>query len=99
MWRKQLDALDHRLSPVIVEPVFARLEAGYDQMLSCQRMLGRMLTRRTVTASDVSTLGAPAEMKPPASRRRQAFDTSLATWPRSWIDPAVIFLHFDASFR
>src|ERR1700752_2490652 len=47
-----------------------------------------MLTRRTVTASDVPTLRTPAEVKPPTSRRRQAFHTSVATWFGSGIDSA-----------
>jgi len=98
-WWKQLHTLDHPPFLVIVEPALTRFETGYDRMPCCRRMLGGMLTRRTVTASDVPTLRAPTEMKPPASPRRQAFDTSVATWFRSGIDPGVIFLHFDASFR
>ena len=85
MRRKQLFALDHPLLLVVVEPILARLEAGDDRVPGCRRMLGRMLAGRTVAASDVPTLRTPAEMKPPAIRRRQAFHTSIAAWFRSEI--------------
>ena len=99
MRRKQLHASDHRPLLVIVEPVLTRLKAGYDRMPRRRRMLRCMLTRRTVTATDVSTFRTSAEMEPPAFRRRQAFHTSLATWSRGEIDSAQIILHFDCSFR
>src|SRR5271155_4209988 len=54
-----------------------------------------MLTRRTVTASDVPTLRTPAEMKPPTFRRRETLHTTITSWSRSQINSAVIFLHFD----
>ena len=94
---KQFHTLDrdHALLLVIVEPVFARLKAGNDRMPCCGRMLGCMLTRRTVTATDVPTLRTAAEMKPPAIPRRQAFDTSLAAWIRRGINPGQIILHID----
>ena len=53
---------------VIVEPIRTRLEAGNDRMPCFRRMLGRMLARRTVAATDVPTLRTPTEMKPPAFR-------------------------------
>jgi hypothetical protein len=99
MWRKQFHTFDHPLLLVIEEPALTRFKAGYDRMPCCRRMLGCMLTRRTVTASDVPTLRTPAEMKPPTFRRRQAFYTSVATWFRSRIKSAVILLHFECSFR
>ena len=99
MRRKQFRAIDHPLLLVIVEPILTRLEAGNNRMPRRRRMLRRMLIRRTVTAPDVSTLGTAAEMKPPTFRRRQAFHTPVATWFRSRVDSAVIFLHFEFSFR
>ena len=66
MWRKQLRTLDHPPLLVIVEPILTRLEAGDDRMPGCRGMLGRMLARRTVAATDVPTLRTPTEMKPPA---------------------------------
>jgi hypothetical protein len=68
MRRKQLHTFDHRLRRVIVEPILARLEAGDDRMPCGCRMHGCMLIRRTVTATDVPTLRAPAKMKPPIFR-------------------------------
>jgi len=96
---KQLHTLhrDHGLLLVIVKPILTRFEAGDDRMPCRCGMLGRMLIGRTVTASDVPTLGTPAEMKPPTFRRRQALHTPVATWLRSEVDSAVIFLHFVSS--
>jgi hypothetical protein len=88
------EATSHpRSSPalVIVEPILTRLEAGNDRMPCRRRMLGCMLARRTVAASDVPALRTPAEMKPPTSRRRQAFHTPIAAWFRSGVDSALIF--------
>src|SRR5208282_1205783 len=99
MRRKQLHTLDHPLLLVIVEPVLARLETGNDRMPCRCRMLGCMLTRRTVTASDVPTLRTPAEMKPPTFRRRQAFHTPIAARLRSGVDSAQTFFHLRFSFR
>jgi len=99
--RKQLHTLarDHALLLVIVKPILTRLEAGNDRMSCRCRMLGCMLTWRTITASDVPTLGTPTEMKPPTFRRCKAFHTSVATWFRSEIKSALILLHFDFSIR
>jgi len=60
-------------------------------------MLGCVLARRTVAASDVPALRAPAEMKPPTFRRCQAFHTPVAARLRSGVDSAPTFLHFDLS--
>jgi hypothetical protein len=68
MWRKQLHTLNHPLLLVIEEPILTRLETGNDRMPCRRRMLGCMLARRTVTASDVPTLCTPTEMKPPIFR-------------------------------
>ena len=97
--RKQLHTVDHPLLLVIVEPVLTRLEAGNDRMPRRRRMLRCMLARRTVAASDVPTLRTAAQMKPPTIRRRQALNASVATRSRSGINSALIFLHFDSSFR
>ena len=99
MRRKQLHTLDHPLLLVIEEPGLTRLKAGYDRMPGCRRMLGCMLIRRTVAASDVSTLRTSAEMKPPIFRRCQAFHTPIATRLRGGVDSAPIFFHFSSPFR
>ena len=95
--RKQLRTLDHRLFPVIVKPIFTGLEAGNDRVPCLRGMLGCMLARRTIAASDVSALRAPAEMKPPTFGRSQAFHTPGAARFRSGIDSALISLHLDLS--
>ena len=61
-------ALDHPLLLIIIKPILTRLEAGNDRMPGCSRMLGRMLARRTVAATDVPAFGTSAEMKPPTFR-------------------------------
>src|SRR5277367_5004557 len=94
MRRKQRHTLDHPLLLVIVEPILTRFEAGNDRMPCRRRMLGCMLTWRTVTASDVPTLRAAAEMKPPTFRGCQAFHTSVAAWLRSGVDSAQALFHF-----
>src|SRR5579863_6859034 len=99
MRREQLRTFDHPLPLVVVEPILTRLEAGYDGMPRRRRMFGCMLTRRTVTASDMSTLRASTEMKPPALRRRQAFYTSVATGFRCRVDSAPLVFHFTLSSR
>src|SRR5579863_7724978 len=98
MWRKQLHTLDHPPLLVIVEPILTRLEAGNDRMPCRCRMLGRMLARRTVAATDVPTLRTPAEVKPPTFRRRQAFHTPIATRLRCGVYPAQTLFHFRFSF-
>jgi hypothetical protein len=97
MRRKQPRTLNHLPLFVIVEPILTRLEGGNDWMPRCRGMLRSMLTRRAVAASDVPALGTPAEMKPPTFRRRQAFHTPIAAWPRSGVDSALISLHFNIS--
>jgi hypothetical protein len=79
MRRKQLHALDHPPLLEVVEPILTRLETDDDRMPCRCRMLGCMLARRTVAATDAPALRAATEMKPPTFRRRQAFHTPIAT--------------------
>src|SRR5580700_6905702 len=97
MPRKQLHTLAHPLLLVIEEPILTRLEAGNDRMPCRCRMLGCMLARRTVAATDVPTLRTPAEVKPPTFRCRQAFHTPIATRLRSGVDSAQTLFHFRFS--
>src|SRR5580700_4580865 len=99
MRRKQFHTFNHPLLLVIVEPVLTRLEAGNDRMPRCRCMLGCMLTRRAVTASDVATLRTSTEMKPPTFRGRHTFHTPIATRLRSRVDSAQTLFHFRISFR
>src|SRR6478736_1705494 len=99
MRREQLRSLDHPLLLVILlfvieEPVLTGLEAGNDRMPSRCRMLGYVLARRTVTATDVPTLRTPAEMKPPTFRGRQTFHTPIATRFRSRVNSTQTLFHF-----
>ncbi len=95
--RKQLRTLD--LSPrlVVIKPVLTGLKTGDDRMPCLCRMPGCVLARRAVAAADVPTLRTAAEVKPPTVRGRQAFHAPIATWLRSGINSAVIFLHCDFS--
>lgn len=68
MRRKQRRTLNHRVPLVIKKPIFTWLKAGNDRMPGCRRMLGGMLARRTVAATNVPTLRTPAQMKPPSVR-------------------------------
>jgi len=92
--RRQFHTLDHPLRLVIKEPLLTRLKAANDRMPRLGRMLGCMLVRRTVATSDVPTLRAPAEMKPPGVTGRQTLHASVAAWFRSRIDFGVMSLHF-----
>jgi hypothetical protein len=96
--RKQFRALDHPPRLVIVEPVLTRLKAGDDRMPGRRRMLRCMPTWRAIAASDVPTLGAPAEMKPPTPRGRQALHAPVAARFRSRIDSAGMSLHLGCAF-
>ena len=103
MRREQLRTFDHPLLLVILlfvieEPILTGLEAGNDRMPCCRRMLGCMLARRTVTATDVPTLRTPAEMKPPTFRGRQTFHTPIATRFRSGVNSMQTLFHFRFSF-
>ena len=97
MRRNQLRTVERLARLVTVEPILTRLEAGDDRMPRLCRVPGCMLARGAVTATDVSALRAPAEMKPPTFRRRQAFYTPFTAWLRSGVDPALISVHFDLS--
>jgi hypothetical protein len=58
----------HKLfASVVVEPIFARLEAGNDRVVAPSSVGGRVLARGVVAASDVAALGAASQMEPPAS--------------------------------
>src|SRR5271166_6475978 len=97
MRRNQLRTVERLARLVTVEPILTRLEAGDDRMPRLCRVPGCMLARGAVTATDVSALRAPAEMKPPSIRRRQAFHAPVAARFRSRVDSAPTIPHFDFS--
>ena len=94
---EQLRTFDHRLLLVILllvveEPILTGLEAGNDGMSSRCRMLGCMLARRTVTATDVPTLRTSAKMKPPIAGG-QTLHASGAAWRNVGVNACNLFLH------
>ena len=65
---KQLHTFDHPLLLVIEEPILTWFEAHNDRMSGRGRMLGRMLARRAIAASDVAALRTPPKVRPPTFR-------------------------------
>ena len=64
-------------------------------------MLGCVLARRSIAATDVPALGAAPQVQPPAAAR-QALDAAIATWFYRGIDSpsvSVAFLHGVWPFR
>lgn len=64
---EQFHPPDDFLLFVIVEPVLKRFEACHNGMTAGLGVFFCMLVRRTVTASDVTALGAPTQMEPPSA--------------------------------
>lgn len=52
---------------IVEEPVFAGFETTDDRVAGGSFMSRRVLGRRVIAAADVSALGAPAKMQPPAA--------------------------------
>src|SRR5271165_7046431 len=71
----ELRAGDVFLGAIVVEPLLTRLEAHDNGVTRSGIVFRRMLSRRTITAADVTAFGASAKMQPP-SAPRQAFDAS-----------------------
>ena len=88
----QLRTVKSFLRSVVVEPIFAGLEAVDDRVAGGLVMLGGMLAGRTIAAADVTTFGASAQVQPP-SARRQTFDATCAAWFRIQIDSFSFILH------
>jgi len=66
--RKQFHTVDHPLFLVIEEPILTGFEAHSNRVSGRRRMLGRMLARRAIAASDVPAFRTPPEVKPPTFR-------------------------------
>ena len=90
--RLQLHSPHNLLFFVVVEPSLERFIAGYDRVAGLSGMFSCMSLGRTVTASNLSTLCAPAQMKPP-SAIGQALFTTVSTWLRASIDPSIWSIH------
>jgi hypothetical protein len=66
----------------VEEPVFAGFEAADDRVAGGLGMRCGMLARRVVAAPDMTALGAPAKMQPPASAGLAFHATGPAGWNR-----------------
>jgi hypothetical protein len=71
-WR-QMIAVDHLFSPVVVEPSLPGLKTGDDWMSRFLKVFCRVLVGRAVATSDVPTLRASAQMKPPFAGSKALF--------------------------
>src|ERR1700730_15485975 len=83
--RDQLGAVEILLGGVVKEPVFVRLVALHDRVPRVGRMVTGVLRWGRVTASDVSTTRAAAQMEPPTIAG-DAFDTSRTAGRCCWIN-------------
>jgi hypothetical protein len=90
--RREAWALEHLLVGVIVEPRFARFEAGDDGVAGGVEMVGRVLAGGTVATADVTALGAASQVKPPPSAG-ETFDTTSSARLRFRIDARAMFCH------
>ena len=77
---------------IVVKPLLARLEARDDRVTGGSVVFRCMLIRRTITAADVTTLGASAKMEPPRTGRR-AFDAAGAAWLCRLVDTVPLGFH------
>jgi hypothetical protein len=80
LWREEVRALVHLLVAVVVEPVFARLEARDQRVRAGEGVSRCMLSGRGVATADMAALGASAKMKPPAALPLAL----LAAWTAGW---------------
>jgi hypothetical protein len=73
-WRRRW--LNEQIVGVAIPPVLIRLEADDDRMRGRVIVLGRVLPRRLIAATDVAARRAQAQVNPPASRG-QALRTTV----------------------
>jgi hypothetical protein len=79
MWCGELWPFDEFCSAEVIKPVLSGLEACNNRVTGRCVVLRGMLTRRSITAPDMSAFAATSKMEPPPARR-QAFDTAGAAW-------------------
>jgi hypothetical protein len=89
--------LDHRILPIVVKPIFARLKAGDDRMPALVCVLRGMLARRGVAATDMPALGTSPQVQPPRPVS-QALSASISARRRIGIDPRIFPFHSSHSF-
>jgi len=90
--RRKVLALRHLLRLVIVEPSLPGFKTGGNGVTCFPKMLRGVLTGRAITTSDVSTLGASAQVEPPPARSKALLAT-LAAGLRSRINSARLRFH------
>lgn len=93
--RREFLSRDHFAGAVIVEPVFARLEAGNDRMAGGVKMFRGVLRGRAVTATHVAALGAAPQVEPP-SAGMQTLLAALAAGRHFGIDACALRLHLGS---
>ena len=71
-------ALEHVARPIIVEPIFAWLEARDDRMTGFMMMRSRMLMWRRIAAPDVAALRAPSQVEPPCAAMETLYAAGAA---------------------
>jgi hypothetical protein len=88
----KLRPLERFFRAIVVKPVLARLEARDDRVAGGSVVFRCMLIWRTITAADVTTLGASAKMEPPRTGRR-AFDAAGSAWLCRLVDTVPLGFH------
>lgn len=88
----ELLARDHLSSPIVVKPSLSRFKTCGNRMSRSVKMLGGMLTGRTVAAADVPAFSATPQMKPPPACC-EALNAALAARGHIRIDSKTFSLH------
>ena len=90
--RRQTRPCKHFSGSVIVEPRLPRLETRDDRMARTLIVLGRVLVRRRIAATNVPALGAATQVQPPGAGR-ETFDATHAARLDRWIDAVSSAIH------
>jgi len=88
----KLRAGEEFLFTIVVKPPLARLETRDNRVTRSGAVFRRMLTWRTITAANVTALGASAKMEPPPAES-QAFDAACSARLDRWVDTIHLGLH------
>ncbi len=90
--RMKLWAGEDFVRPIVVKPMLPGLEACDDRVIRSGVMFRCMLIWRTVTAADVTALGASAKMQPPAALSH-ALDAACSARPGHRVDTIRLGCH------
>src|ERR1700677_2412341 len=88
----KLRPLERFFSAIVVKPLLAWLEARDDRVTGGSVVVRCMLIWRTITAADVTTLGASPKMEPPRTGRR-AFDAAGSARLDRRVDTVLVRFH------